>query len=97
MTDRALRHIATVHCKPYKCEAFAYVWDNHPSGGRVLVVQYGDRYSGPTDLPIADNGRREFKAGLPDGMTDQQITDQYLWDDKGHAGISQTPDKSGLQ
>lgn len=65
MTDRALRHIATVYCKPYKCDTIVHVQDEHPSVNRQLVVQYGD-------------GRPEFVIAIPNGVTDQEIIDEWL-------------------
>jgi hypothetical protein len=75
---RDLRLIATVHCKPYQCEARIYIQDKHPSGYRHLVAQYGDGYAGRTDLPIADNGCREFAAAMPHDMGEQEIIDRWL-------------------
>ena len=51
MTEqRKLRLLATAHCKEYRCEAKFYIQDEHPSGQRHLVVQYGEGYSGRDDI-----------------------------------------------
>jgi hypothetical protein len=76
---RDLRLLATAHCVPYKCEAKIYIQDKHPSGYRHLVAQYGDGYAGRTDLPVADNGCREFAAALPHDMGEQEIIDRWLF------------------
>jgi hypothetical protein len=76
--DRKLRLIATVRCAQYSCDADIYIQGDHHSKLRNLIVQYGDGYSGRTDLPTADNGRREFAAGIPRDMTEQEILDHWL-------------------
>jgi hypothetical protein len=60
-----LRPIARVHCISSKCEAVVHIQDEHPSGHRQLVVQYGD-------------GRPDFAAGIPDDMTEKEILDHWL-------------------
>jgi len=75
---RELRLIATAHCAPYQCEAKIYIQDKHPSGSRHLIAQYGEGYAGRTDLPVAENGCREFAAGIPNDMTEEEIVDTWL-------------------
>lgn len=78
MSDtRKLHLIATVRCAPYETDAKVYICGDDPSDRRELVVQYGDSYRGP-DLPIADNGCREFVAGIPDDISVQEILDEWL-------------------
>lgn len=72
-----LKLLATVHCVPYKCEAKIYIQNEHPSGQRHLVVQYGKGYSGPQP-PHLENGCYEFAAAVPHDMTEQEITDEWL-------------------
>ena len=72
-----LRLIAALRCAPYKCDARIYIQDNHSSGCRLLVAQYGPGYIG-RDLPIADNGCPEFRAGIPYDMNEQEILDKLL-------------------
>lgn len=85
MSDRELRHIATAWCTQFKCYNFVYIQDKHPSGRRILVVQ-SDR--GPSDLRIADNGRREFAFGLADYMTDQDVLDRWFGGATVPAGVA---------
>jgi len=76
MTDRDLKLLATVHCKPYTCEAKIYV-EPDGEGHRQLVAQYGDGYSGRNDV-LRSDGRREFITGIPDDMSEQEIVDVWL-------------------
>ncbi len=77
--DRKLRKIATVESTPYNCAADIFIQDEHPSGQRHLIAQYGDGYSGRNDLPKAENGRREFAAAVPDDWTEQEVVNLLLW------------------
>ena len=72
-----MRRIASVHVEQYKCEADVFI-DEPSSGRRRLVVQYGDGYCGPGDLEKAGNGRPQFVAGIPDGMSEQEIINNWL-------------------
>jgi hypothetical protein len=72
-----MRHIASVHVEQYKCEADVFI-DEPSSGRRRLVVQYGDGYCGPDDLKKADNGRPQFIAEIPDGMSEHEIINTWL-------------------
>lgn len=74
---RELRLLATMRCKPYGCEAKAYIQDEHTSGYRHLVVQYGDGYSGRADI-VEHDGTREFAAAIPHDMTEQQVVNEFL-------------------
>ena len=60
---RSLRLLATL--RAYNAETKIYVQDEHPSGYRHLVAQYGEGYSGRNDLEIVENGCREFAAAIP--------------------------------
>jgi hypothetical protein len=73
---RSLRLLATL--RAYNAETKIYVQDDHPSGYRHLVAQYGAGYSGRNDLPIAENGCREFAAAIPPDMSDQEIVNSWL-------------------
>ncbi len=74
--NRKLRLIATV--RAYDTDAKIYIQDKHPSGYRHLVAQYGEGYSGRNDLPTAENGCREFAAGIPHDMSEQEILNVWL-------------------
>ena len=78
MTDpRKLKLLATAHCKEYACEARFYIQEEHPSGQRHLVVQYGEGYSGRDDIRKKD-GTLEFAAAIPQDMSEQEIVDGWL-------------------
>ena|SRR5438093_1567325 len=79
MSDaRKLKPIGSAHCTQYKTEAKFYIDEAHLSGERLLVVQYGEGYSGRNDLPIID-GHRQFEAGIPDDWSEQDVQDLILW------------------
>jgi hypothetical protein len=59
----------------YGCEAHFFI--EHLEPGRNLVVQYGPGYTGP-HLPVAKNGRPEFKAGIPEDWTEKEVTELVL-------------------
>jgi hypothetical protein len=36
-------------------------------------VLYGDGYTGPVDRPVAEDGRRQFAVGVPDGWSKERL------------------------
>jgi len=74
---RKLRLLATEYWRPYTCKVKIYLQEDHASGQPHLIARYGEGYSGPRDLPIVD-GMPEFATVLPQGLTDQQIIDEFI-------------------
>jgi hypothetical protein len=56
-------------CPQYHTEVEFFI-ETSPETGRALVARYQD--GGAEDLPIVE-GRREFRAGIPDAWTEDQL------------------------
>ena len=56
-------------CPQYHTEVEFFI-ETSPEAGRALVARYQD--GGAEDLPIIE-GRREFRAGIPDAWTEDQL------------------------
>jgi hypothetical protein len=79
MTEASKRKpVGSVYCKQYNCEAKFYV-DELPDGQRLrlLVVRYGEGYSGRNDLPIVD-GQPQFASDIPADWTEGDLHNLLL-------------------
>jgi hypothetical protein len=81
MPDQNLEFIGSMFCEQYVCEAGFYLESPYSgearpataTGLRHLIVRYGEGYTGPSDLPLTEGGRREFAIGVPDDWTREQL------------------------
>jgi hypothetical protein len=82
MSDRTLEFIGSIFCSEYQCQADLYLEPPHSgeprpatsTGVRHLIVLYGDGYTGPVDRPLAEDGRRQFAVGVPDGWSKERLS-----------------------
>jgi hypothetical protein len=63
--DRKLRPLGTAYCRQYETQARFFVEPAEPNNIRHLVVQY-------------ENGREEFRAGIPGQLTGTELLDLLL-------------------
>jgi hypothetical protein len=82
--------MATKWVRQYKCWADFYI-EYPKTGGKQLIVQYGDGYTGPYNENWKPNlggpgciglGKcRQFVAGIPDNMRGDEVVGEYIFAD----------------